>query len=110
MKFYTRLPQSLKPYYDQELQHYTEAYSNGHLQIAWQHLERAHIIGQRYPFAHSYVHWKMLQFGLKITPLLTKNGKTKKMKNVFYKNIFTIFFLTTLLVISSCEPFVISPP
>ena len=66
MKFYTRLPQSLKPYYDQELQHYTEAYSNGHLQIAWQHLERAHIIGQRYPFAHSYVHWKMLQFGFRI--------------------------------------------
>ena len=66
MKIYTRLPQSLKPYYDQELQRYSEAYSNGHLQIAWQHLERAHIIGQRYPFAHSYVHWKMLQFGLKI--------------------------------------------
>ena len=66
MKFYTRLPQSLKPYYDQELQRYSEAYSNGHLQIAWQHLERAHIIGQRYPFAHSYVHWKMLQFGFRI--------------------------------------------
>ena len=66
MKFYTRLPQSLKPYYNKELQNYAEAYAIGHLQIAWQHLERAHIIGQRYPFAHSYVHWKMLQFGLKI--------------------------------------------
>jgi len=37
---------------------------------AWSHLENAHIIGQRYPFAHSFVHWKMLQFGIHI-----KSGK-----------------------------------
>lgn len=66
MKLYTRLPKELKAYYDHELDLYTEAYGNGYLQAAWQHLERAHIIGQRYPFAHSYVHWKMLQFGFKI--------------------------------------------
>jgi len=30
------------------------------------HLERAHIIGQRYPYAHTFVHWKMLKFGFKI--------------------------------------------
>jgi len=29
-------------------------------------MERAHILGQRYPFTHSFVHWKMLQFGFKI--------------------------------------------
>jgi hypothetical protein len=33
---------------------------------AWRHLERAHIIGQQYPFAPTYVHWKMLQFGFRI--------------------------------------------
>ena len=33
-------------------------------------MERAHIIGQKYPYAHTLVHWKMLQFGFKI-----KNGK-----------------------------------
>jgi len=66
MKLYTRLPKELKAYYDHELDLYNEVYGNGHLQVAWQHLERAHIIGQRYPFAHSYVHWKMLQFGFKI--------------------------------------------
>jgi len=29
-------------------------------------LERAHIIGQKYPYTHTFVHWKMLQFGFKI--------------------------------------------
>ena len=33
-------------------------------------MERAHILGQPYPVAHTAVHWKMLKFGIKI-----KNGK-----------------------------------
>lgn len=41
-------------------------FDKGFTEKAWLHLERAHIIGQRYPFSHSYVHWKMLQFGIKI--------------------------------------------
>jgi hypothetical protein len=70
MKFYTSLPSSLQPYYQEELLAYQLEYLNGNLERAWQHLERAHIIGQRYPYAHTYVHWKMLQFGIKI-----KSGK-----------------------------------
>ncbi len=35
----------------------------GNLKMAWAHLEKAHIIAQRYPYHHSLVHWKMLQFG-----------------------------------------------
>lgn len=66
MKLYTTLPQSLKSYFQAELDSYKTALGKGHLQQAWSHLERAHIIGQRYPFAHSYVHWKMLLFGIKI--------------------------------------------
>ncbi len=66
MKFYTSIPKSLKPYYQNELTNYQNAYSNGDLKVAWNHLERAHIIGQKYPYAHSYVHWKMLQFGFRI--------------------------------------------
>lgn len=66
MKLYSTLPKSLKPYYDTELESYESEYSKGNLQSAWKHLEHAHIIGQRYPFAHTYVHWKMLQFGFKI--------------------------------------------
>lgn len=70
MKFYTKIPQKLKHFYQLELEKYRKEYSNENLHAAWNHLERAHIIGQKYPYAHSYVHWKMLQFGFKI-----KSGK-----------------------------------
>lgn len=66
MKFYTSLPETLRPYYKTELTAYKKCIDDGDLANAWSHLERAHIIGQRYPFAHSYVHWKMLQYGLHI--------------------------------------------
>ena len=36
------------------------------MQNAWRHLERAHVIGQAYPLEHTFVHWKMLQFGFRI--------------------------------------------
>lgn len=70
MKLYTTLPDGLKPYFDIELQNYQMNYASGNLKRAWSHLERAHIIGQRYPYAHTFVHWKMLHFGFKI-----KSGK-----------------------------------
>lgn len=66
MKLYTTIPEKLKKYYDKELINYHSEFLNGNLEKAWKHLERAHIIGQKYPFAHSYVHWKMLIFGCKI--------------------------------------------
>lgn len=70
MRFYTSIPQKLKPYYYEELEQHEAEYLKGNLQTAWAHLERAHIIGQKYPYAHTLVHWKMLKFGLRI-----KNGK-----------------------------------
>ena len=66
MKFNTSIPTSLKPYFNAELVKYRTEFSKGNLKGAWNHLERAHIIGQKYPYAHTYVHWKMLQFGFKI--------------------------------------------
>tara|TARA_R110000823_G_scaffold108170_1_gene227311 strand:+ start:2476 stop:2853 length:378 start_codon:yes stop_codon:yes gene_type:complete len=66
MKLYTSLPNSLKPFYEIELEKYRRENACGNLSAAWNHLERAHILGQRYPFTHSFVHWKMLQFGFKI--------------------------------------------
>ena len=70
MKLYTSLPKGLKPYYELELDKYRKEYASGNLKVAWNHLERAHILGQNYPYAHTFVHWKMLQFGFAI-----KNGK-----------------------------------
>lgn len=66
MIFYTSIPKSLKPFYNAELENYESKCAVGDFENAWHHLERAHIIGQKYPYAHTFVHWKMLQFGLKI--------------------------------------------
>lgn len=65
MKLYTLMPKNLKPYFLKELQDYKKEIATGNLKSAWYHLERAHILGQKYPYAHTYVHWKMLQFGFR---------------------------------------------
>ncbi len=66
MKLNTEMPRKLKPFFQNELAEYRQHLAEGRLQRAWQHLERAHIIGQAYPRQHSLVHWKMLQFGFRI--------------------------------------------
>ena len=66
MRFYTSIPTTLKPYFNNELTQYQHQMMVGNVADAWVHLERAHIIGQKYPLPHTLVHWKMLQFGFKI--------------------------------------------
>ena len=70
MKLYTTMPKALKPFYRDELLLSKKEFDKNHYQQSWRHLERAHILGQPYPLAHTAVHWKMLGFGIKI-----KNGK-----------------------------------
>ncbi len=70
MKFNTKIPGKLKVFYDLELSLYASSLNEDNLQKAWTHLERAHILGQKYPVQHTSVHWKMLQFGFRI-----KSGK-----------------------------------
>lgn len=70
MKLYTNMPEALKSFYRQELLQAKIEFDKKHYQQSWWHLERAHILGQPYPVAHTAVHWKMLKFGIKI-----KNGK-----------------------------------
>lgn len=65
-KLYWNMPPGLKPYYQKELEQCRAGLSNGNLPLAWHHLERAHILGQPYPREHSYVHWRMLLFGIRI--------------------------------------------
>ena len=61
-----RFPKGLKPYYQKELEDYQTNLESSNFPVAWRHLERAHIIGQAYPYQHSYVHWIMLKFGFRI--------------------------------------------
>jgi len=70
MKIFTSMPKTLKPYYQDELSKAQSALLKNELQKSWHHLERAHILGQPYPVAHTAVHWKMLKFGIKM-----KKGK-----------------------------------
>jgi hypothetical protein len=60
------MPQALKPYYQDELTKAQFELSKNNLKQCWRHYERAHILGQRYPLQHTYVHWQMLKFGIKI--------------------------------------------
>ena len=70
MKLNTFMPLLLKNFYQTELSAYREAYDKGHFQQAWRHLERAHILGQPYPYQHTEVHWLMFKFGIRM-----KDGK-----------------------------------
>jgi hypothetical protein len=66
MQLYFNMPKALYQHYENELVKATENLKKGYLQQCWYHYERAHILGQRWPLQHSYVHWQMLKFGIKI--------------------------------------------
>lgn len=66
MKLNTRMPNTLRPFFKAELELYKTAMQYKQFTEAWGHLEKAHVIGQAYPYEHSLVHWKMLVFGCKI--------------------------------------------
>lgn len=66
MTFNTSMPGALKPFYMKELDQYRTFVKARDYQSAWRYLERAHILGQAYPLAHSQVHWLMLRFGFTI--------------------------------------------
>ena len=66
MKFFWNMPPILKPYFNKELEDYQSELLRENLSEAWRKLERAHIIGQKWFIEHSYVHWLMLKFGVRI--------------------------------------------
>lgn len=66
MKLYLNMPKQLYPYYRDELEKANDFLKRGYLQQCWYHYERAHILGQRWPLQHSYIHWQMLKFGFRI--------------------------------------------
>ncbi|HMJ47085.1 MAG TPA: DUF3703 domain-containing protein [Ferruginibacter sp.] len=66
MRFYWTMPTGLRANYENELRSYDEALAQHSLHKAWRHLERAHIIGQAWSKQHTYIHWLMFKFGIKI--------------------------------------------
>lgn len=49
--------------FDQEAESARTGLANGDLDVAFRHLERAHVLGQPWPGPHSWTHWMMLQVG-----------------------------------------------
>ena len=66
MKLNITIPKSLKPFFYKELELAESCLYNNDFRSSWYHLERAHILGQPYPYHHTLVHWKMLLFGIRI--------------------------------------------
>jgi hypothetical protein len=66
MKFYIAMPKALQPFYQNELDAYRKALDKKYYPESWRHLERAHILGQPYPYQHTAVHWKMFLFGVRL--------------------------------------------
>ena len=79
MKLNTTMPSPLKSFFKKELQNARTAVAQNNLQLCWQHLERAHILGQPYPFQHSLVHWKMLLFAFKTKNLREIMGQIPRL-------------------------------
>ncbi len=53
----------LQQAYDAEMTAAVSQYDAGDLQLAFSHLERAHILGQSFPIEHARTHWWMLKVG-----------------------------------------------
>ena len=54
---------ALRQAYDTELRAARAATMAGNVDAAFRHLERAHILGQRWTLQHVQVHWLMLRLG-----------------------------------------------
>ena len=61
--FYLHLPARLRPHFEAELQAAHLATSRHDLPTAFAHLERAHILGQRWALSHTHTHLLMLRHG-----------------------------------------------
>ena len=58
-----------------EMTAYKVARQQNDLEAIWFHLERAHIIGQRYPCQHAASHWEMLKVGLWQVNIVETSGQ-----------------------------------
>ncbi|MFO0700162.1 MAG: DUF3703 domain-containing protein [Nitrospira sp.] len=65
----------LRQAYDSEMTAAATRYDSGKFQLAFAHLERAHILGQSFSIAHAKTHWWMLKVGLRNRDLVEIMGQ-----------------------------------
>lgn len=73
------MPDRLKPFFRKEIEIADSYFAKNDFRSSWHHLERAHILGQPYPYPHTLVHWKMLVFGIKIKDLREIAGQIPRL-------------------------------
>lgn len=59
------MPNKLKAAFTEEMQRARALYAQGQYSQSFQHLERAHVLGQRYYIPHVINHYWMLKVGLR---------------------------------------------
>jgi hypothetical protein len=59
------MPAVVRLQYRAELAESEVSRKQGNLTREWHHMERAHILAQRWPREHCAVHWRMLSFGVR---------------------------------------------
>jgi Protein of unknown function (DUF3703) len=55
---------NLKDFINKELQLYKAEFEQKNYTLAFEHLERVHIVSQPFPVAHTLIHLRMLKFAL----------------------------------------------
>ena len=65
--------------YLSELTAARQASLGGETELAFNHLARAHILGQRFTFQHVHVHWLMLRLGMRAGDLREGFGQLSRM-------------------------------
>ena len=68
----------LRNAYEGELRAANTAAAEGKVEVAFQHLERAHILSQRYTSEHVHVHWLMLCLGVSTGAWLEVIGQSTR--------------------------------
>jgi hypothetical protein len=66
MKLYWKMPKGIRASFIQELDLYGTYLEANDLPAGWRQLERAHILGQPWAVEHTFIHWLMLKFGIRI--------------------------------------------
>lgn len=65
--------------YKQEVASADEALRHGDIEVAFRHLERAHVLAQRMTGRHTFIHWRMLVAGLRCGDLREVVGQVPRM-------------------------------
>ena len=84
----TRFSRNIRPHVDAELGAASIVEAQGRAQVAFAHLERAHVLGQASTVEHVRVHWRMFAWGWRQGSLRECAGQVLRMVGAATKTFF----------------------